>query len=383
MPKIAILAGEVSGDLIGGQLMKYLNSRIKNLEFIGVGGPTMKKNGLNSYFDYSELSVHGYIDALKKIFRLLSLRNNIINYFLHQKPDIFIGIDAPDFNFLIEKELKSNHIPTFHYVAPSVWAWRKGRLDTIKDNIDHLFSVFPHEPKIFRNAKVPVTFVGHPLANKIPLNPSMKMARDLLNLDAHKKIIALLPGSRSSEVRYHLDLMINTAILININFISLKQKAPDFIIPLNSKDNYIYVTQCLNSYSNKIDNIRLVYGHSHDVICSSNLIIAVSGTATLEAALFKKPMIIVYKTSTLSWLIFKSMLLIPYIGLPNILLKKFVVPEFLQTKASPENISKKAISILADKKLQNGLKSMFRVLHIKLKKNSSEIIYKKIIKYIK
>ena len=383
MPKIAILAGEVSGDLIGGQLMKHLNSRIKNLEFIGVGGPTMKKNGLNSYFDYSELSVHGYIDALKKIFRLLSLRNNIINYFLHQKPDIFIGIDAPDFNFLIEKELKSNHIPTFHYVAPSVWAWRKGRLDTIKDNIDHLFSVFPHEPKIFRNAKVPVTFVGHPLANKIPLNPSMKMARDLLNLDAHKKIIALLPGSRSSEVRYHLDLMINTAILININFISLKQKAPDFIIPLNSKDNYIYVTQCLNSYSNKIDNIRLVYGHSHDVICSSNLIIAVSGTATLEAALFKKPMIIVYKTSTLSWLIFKSMLLIPYIGLPNILLKKFVVPEFLQKKASPENISKKAISILADKKLQNGLKSMFRVLHIKLKRNSSEIIYKKIIKYIK
>ena len=383
MPKIAILAGEVSGDLIGGQLMKHLNSRIKNLEFIGVGGPTMKKNGLNSYFDYSELSVHGYIDALKKIFRLLSLRNNIINYFLHQKPDIFIGIDAPDFNFLIEKELKSNHIPTFHYVAPSVWAWRKGRLDTIKDNIDHLFSVFPHEPKIFRNAKVPVTFVGHPLANKIPLNPSMKMARDLLNLDAHKKIIALLPGSRSSEVRYHLDLMINTAILININFISLKQKAPDFIIPLNSKDNYIYVTQCLNSYSKKIDNIRLVYGHSHDVICSSNLTIAVSGTATLEAALFKKPMIIVYKTSTLSWLIFKSMLLIPYIGLPNILLKKFVVPEFLQKKASPENISKKAISILADKKLQNGLKSMFRVLHIKLKKNSSEIIYKKIIKYIK
>ena len=383
MPKIAILAGEVSGDLIGGQLMKYLNSRIKNLEFIGVGGPIMKKNGLNSYFDYSELSVHGYIDALKKIFRLLSLRNNIIKYFLHQKPDIFIGIDAPDFNFLIEKELKLNHIPTFHYVAPSVWAWRKGRLDTIKDNIDHLFSVFPHEPKIFRNAKVPVTFVGHPLANKIPLNPSMKTGRDLLNLDAHKKIIAFLPGSRSSEIRYHLDLMINTAILININFISLKQKAPDFIIPLNSKDNYIYVTQCLNSYSNKIDNIRLVYGHSHDVICSSNLIIAVSGTATLEAALFKKPMIIVYKTSTLSWLIFKSMLLIPYIGLPNILLKKFVVPEFLQKKASPENISKKAISILADKKLQNGLKSMFRVLHIKLKKNSSEIIYKKIIKYIK
>ena len=152
---------------------------------------------------------------------------------------------------------------------------------------------------------------------------------------------------------------------------------------MNSKDNHNYVIKCLNSYSDKIDNIRLVYGHSHDVICSSNLIIAVSGTATLEAALFKKPMIIVYKTSILSWLIFKNMLLIPYIGLPNILLKKFVVPEFLQKKASPENISKKAISILADKKLQNELKSIFRVLHIKLKKNSSEIIYKKIIRYLK
>ena len=149
MPKIAILAGEASGDLIGSHLMSYLNSKIKNLEFIGVGGPEMSKNGLVSYFDYNELSVHGYFDALKNIFRLLSLRSGVVDYFIKEQPDIFIGIDAPDFNLGIEKKLKFNNIPTFHYVAPSVWAWRKGRLLDIKENLNHLFAVFPHEPKIF------------------------------------------------------------------------------------------------------------------------------------------------------------------------------------------------------------------------------------------
>ncbi len=383
MPKIAILAGEASGDLIGSHLMSYLNSKIKNIEFIGVGGPKMKQNGLNSHFDYSELSLHGYIDVFRKIFKLMSLRSKIIKYFLNEKPDIFIGIDVPDFNFVIEKKLKLNNIPTFHYVAPSVWAWRKGRVNDIKENINHLFSVFPHESKIFKKAKVPVTFVGHPLANKIPLNPNMKKGRELLGLKSFNKIIALLPGSRSSEIKHHLDLMIETAILINKEFIWEKLQPPEFIIPLNSRDNYNNVSNWLNFHKDKIKNIKLVYGHSHDVMCASNIVISVSGTATLEAALYKKPMIIVYKTSLISWLIFKNMLLIPYVGLPNILLKKFVVPEFLQNDANPENISKKAMSILNDKKLIDELNLIFKKLHLDLKKNSSEIIYKKIIKYLK
>ena len=165
MPKIAILAGEASGDLIGSNLMSYLNSKIKNIQFIGVGGPEMSKNGLISYFDYREISVHGYFDALRKIFRLLYLRIKVVDYLLKEQPDIFIGIDAPDFNLGIERKLKLNNIPTFHYVAPSVWAWRKGRVFSIKRSITHLFTVFPHEPKIFQKAKVPITFVGHPLAN--------------------------------------------------------------------------------------------------------------------------------------------------------------------------------------------------------------------------
>ena len=383
MPKIAILAGEASGDMIGSQLMLYLNSKIKNLEFIGVGGPEMKKQGLMSTIEYSELSVHGYLDAFKNIIRLLLLRNKLINYFLKEKPNIFIGIDLPDFNFAIENNLKRNNIPTFHYVAPSVWAWRKERIFYIRENINHLFAVFPHEPKIFKKANVPVTFVGHPLATKIPLIPNINYSRKKLNLKNDKKIIALLPGSRTSEIRHHLDLMINTAIEINKEIHWEKLKPIEFLIPLNSKDNYYFAKNILPNYTSKIKNISLLIGHSHDVICASDMVIVVSGTATLEAALFKKPMIVVYKTSLLSWLFHKNMLLIPYIGLPNILLKKFVVPEFLQSDATPERIAKKTIKILLDKKHQKSLNIIFKELHKSLKKNSSEIIYKKIIKYLK
>ena len=383
MVKIAILAGEASGDIIGSHLMSYLNSKIKNIEFIGVGGPEMSKNGLISYFDYREISVHGYFDALKKIFRLLSLRSKVVDYLLKEKPDIFIGIDAPDFNFGVERRLKIKNIPTFHYVAPSVWAWRQGRVLDMKENVNHLFAVFPHEPKIFKKAKVPITFVGHPLANKIPLNPIVNKGREKLHLDKGKTIITLLPGSRSSEIKYHLELMINTAILINKELTWRKLKRAEFLIPINSKDNYNNMSNKLKLYNNKIKSIKLIIGHSHDAICSADMVIAVSGTATLEAALYKKPMIIVYKTSLLSYLLLKKLLLIPYIGLPNILLNRFVVPEFLQNKATPEIIACKAVEILTDKKIQKKLNTEFKQLHINLKKNSSELIYKKIIKYLK
>ena len=382
MPKIAILAGEASGDLIGSQLISYLNSKTKNLQFIGVGGPLMRKEGLVSYIDYSELSVHGYLDAYKKFFRLLFLRSKVISYFLKEKPNIFIGIDLPDFNFRIEKILKNNNILTFHYVAPSVWAWRKNRIYTIKKNINHLFSVFPHELKIFKKAKVPVTFVGHPLANKIPLKPNTIESRKRLNL-SNNKIIALLPGSRISEIKNHIDVIINSANAINKEFNWEKLRRPEFVIPVNSKDNYHFIINSLNANKNRIENIKLIIGHSHDVICASDIVISVSGTATLEAALFKKPMIIIYKTSLFSWLLLKRMLLIPYIGLPNILLKKFIVPEFLQNDVTPEKISKETIKILTNKKLQNNLNTVFKDLHLSLKRNSSEIIYKKIINYIK
>ena len=376
MPKIAIVAGEPSGDLIAGRLMLELNKRYKNIHYIGVGGPNMAKYGLNSAFDYSLLSVRGYFEVIKNILTLLKLRKNLIDYFLNQKPDIFIGVDAPDFNFAIERCLKANKIKTFHYIAPSVWAWRKKRINNMKQDMHHLFSIFPHEKTIFKKIKLPFTYVGHPLASNIPINPSIKKAREKLDIRSHQTVLSLLPGSRKGEVKWHLDLLLNAALIINKNI-----QDCDFLIPVNNKLNYDYVLKKLKNYD--IQNIRVIIGHSHDVICSSNIVLLASGTASLEAALFKKPMVIIYKMSWISWLFLKRMHLIPYIGLPNILLDKFLVPELLQNKATSENIAVKAIEILANKKYLAILKIEFKALHQSLKKDTSLLIINQIQRYLK
>ena len=196
MAKIAILAGEPSGDLIASQLMAYVRSKVKNIEFIGVGGPLMKQQGLRSFFDYSNLSLYGVFQVIPNIPKLIFLRYKLINYLRNEKPDIFIGVDAPDFNFYIEKKLKQSGIPTFHYVAPSVWAWRPNRVYKIKKSTDHIFSIFPHEKPLFEKVGIETTFVGHPLANKIPLKSNMNKYRKVLKLNRDELVIALLPGSR-------------------------------------------------------------------------------------------------------------------------------------------------------------------------------------------
>lgn len=376
MPKVAILAGEPSGDVIASQLMCDLNKRYKNIEYVGIGGPLMTKFGLKSYFDYSYLSVRGYFEVIKNLPKLLSLRKHLINYLIHQKPDIFIGIDAPDFNFAIEKKLKANKIPTFHYVAPSVWAWRKKRIYKMKDCMNHLFSIFPHESAIFKKIKLPTTFVGHPLASKFPLNPNRQKAREIIGINSEGPIISLLPGSRRGEVKWHLDVMLNAAILIN-----KKLKHCFFLIPVNNKLNYRYVIKKINQYS--LTNIKVVFGHSHEVLSSSDISILASGTAALEAALFKKPMIIIYKMSWLSWFFLKPMHLIPYIGLPNILLNKFAVPELVQNNARSNKIADKTLELLSDKKYLKELRYDFRKLHKNLKRDTSSLIMGQIQRYLK
>ena len=214
MAKIAIVAGEASGDLIASQLMLEINQKFKNVEYVGVGGPMMKNNGLNSFFDYKILSIHGYLDAIRSIFKLLISRNNLIKYLISEKPDIYIGIDAPDFNFYIEKTLKKNKVKVFHYVSPSVWAWRKKRIHLMKEYMNHLFLVFPHEVKIFKSIKMPSTYVGHPLASIIPLKPNTLLSRKKIGIKADCIVISILPGSRSSEVKWNLDIMLGSANII-------------------------------------------------------------------------------------------------------------------------------------------------------------------------
>ena len=376
MPKVAILAGEPSGDMIASQLMSELNKRYKNIEYIGIGGPLMSKYGLKSYFDYSHLSVRGYFEALKNLPKLLKFRRSLINYLLQQKPDIFIGIDVPDFNFAIEKRLKANQIPTFHYVAPSVWAWRKNRMYKMKDYMNHLFSIFPHEEVIFKKIKLPITYVGHPLASKIPLTSNKKKAKKVIGIDSEGTIISLLPGSRGGEVRWHFDIMLKAALLIN-----KKLQNCFFLVPVNNKLNYEYLLKKIKQYG--IVNIKVIFGHSHEVLSCSDISILASGTASLEAALFKKPMIIIYRMSWLSWFLLKRMHLISYIGLPNILLDKFAVPELIQNNAQPDNIASKVLELLSDKKYLNELKNDFTKLHKKLKRDTSSLIINQIQRYLK
>ena len=376
MPKVAILAGEPSGDLIASHLMADLNKQYKNIQYIGVGGPLMKSKGLSSFFDYAHLSVRGYFEVFRNIIKLRQLQKNLIDFLISEKPDVFIGIDAPDFNFAIERALKAKKVRVFHYISPSVWAWRKNRIFQMKKDMHHLFSIFPHELPIFKKIRLPVTYVGHPLASKIPLKPDAMLSRKLLNISKVSKIIALLPGSRMGEVRWHLDTMLKTAQLMH-------KSLPEclFLLPVNNQANYGYALSQLRNYHAL--NVRLIIGHSHDVINASDICLLASGTASLEAALYKKPMVVMYKTSWFSWLILKRMHLIPFVGLPNILLGKLLVPELLQYEASPKKLAQKLLAVCSDKKYLNNLSGEYKKLHLSLKKNTSQLIIDQLNRYLK
>ena len=376
MAKIAILAGEPSGDLIAGQLMAYINSKEKNVEFIGVGGPSMKQQGLKSFFDYSNLSLYGVFQVIPNIPKLVFLRYKLIKYLKNEKPDIFIGVDAPDFNFYIEKKLKQSGIPTFHYVAPSVWAWRPKRVYKIKKTTDHILSIFPHEKPLFEKVGIQTTFVGHPLANKIPLKSNMYKYRKLLKINPKELVIALLPGSRMGELRAHTDILLETAQ----NLLEVYPNAK-FLIPVNNDTNMSFIEARVKS--NPTKNLKLIKGKVDEILSSSNIAIAASGTASLQIALHKKPMIIIYKGSWISYFVWKMIRLIPHVSLPNILLNENIVPEMLQHRATPTLLSKKACEIIKDKRYLKKIESKFYKLHKDLKKNTSSLVFKVIKPYLK
>ena len=376
MAKIAILAGEPSGDLIAGQLMADINSKEKNVEFIGVGGPSMKQQGLKSFFDYSNLSLLGFFQVIPNIPKLVFLRYKLIKYLKNEKPDIFIGVDAPDFNFYIEKKLKQSDIPTFHYVAPSVWAWRPKRVYKIKKTTDHILSIFPHEKPLFEKVGIQTTFVGHPLANKIPLKSNMYKYRKLLKINPKELVIALLPGSRMGELRAHTDILLETAQ----NLLEVYPNAK-FLIPVNNDTNMSFIEARVKS--NPTKNLKLIKGKVDEILSSSNIAIAASGTASLQIALHKKPMIIIYRGSWISYFVWKMVRLIPHVSLPNILLNEDIVPEMLQHRATPTLLSKKACEIIKDKRYLKKIESKFYKLHKDLKKNTSSLVFKVIKPYLK
>ena len=390
MPKIAIVAGEASGDLLGSRLISALKAQRNDLTFIGIAGPKMISEGVTSLFPIEKLSVRGYVEVLKHLYGLLKLRKSLLKQLLAEKPDIFIGVDAPDFNFWLERKLKNHDIPTIHYVSPSIWAWRGGRIGKIKRAVSHVLALFPFEPPLYEKAGVAVTYVGHPLADELPLKPSKTVAREILKIEKNKLVIAMLPGSRQSEVKQHADLMIKTAQII-----SKENKNSQFLVPLITRETrQLFETALYNNTSHNQANLNnddspnealdldILFGHAHDAMEAADIVIVASGTATLEAALLKKPMVITYRMPAISWQILKRMRYQPYVGLPNILAGKFLVPELLQHDATPQKLADAVAHLLSDDAYLKEIKQEFTAIHHNLRQNSAKRAAEVVLSYI-
>jgi lipid-A-disaccharide synthase len=366
MLRIGIVAGEASGDMLGGLLMQALKNKRSDIEFVGIAGPKMMREGAQSLFPIERLSVRGYLEVIKHAFGLMRIRQQLIKHFLNHRVDIFIGIDAPDFNFYIEKRLKKQGIKTIHYVSPSIWAWRKNRLNKIKRAVSHILTLFPFESALYQEAGVPVSYVGHPLADALPMQPDTAAARATLRLKPSDLVVAMLPGSRQSEVQQHAALFIQTAKKLHADYPNAL-----FLVPFVTRESK-QIFELALFHEHEPLPIQILFGHAHDAMQASDVVIVASGTATLEATLLKKPMVITYRMPILSWWILKRMLLQPYVGLPNVLAGKFIVPELLQHDATPEKLAQAAIKLISDTLAIEEMKAEFNKIHISLKQNNAE-----------
>jgi lipid-A-disaccharide synthase len=377
MVRIGIVAGEASGDLLGSHLILALKQKRSDIEFIGIAGPKMISAGAKSLYPIERLSVRGYLEVIKHLWGLLKLRRELLNQFLSNPPDLFIGIDAPDFNFWLEKKLKRKGVKTIHYVSPSIWAWRKNRIKKIKKAVTQVLALFPFEPALYKEKGVPVAYVGHPLADMLPMEPDVAGAREILKLETSSLVIAMLPGSRQSEVEQHADLFVKTAKLIYA-----QQPNAVFLVPLITRETRRIFELAIFNELEPLP-IQLLFGHAHDAMEAANVVIVASGTATLEAALLKKPMVITYRMSNLSWQLLKRMRLQPYVGLPNVLAGKFVVPELLQDDATPEKLAQATLDLVNDKEKLAEIKKEFTDIHQQLKQNTAEKAAAAILSHLK
>lgn len=365
--RIAIVAGEASGDLLAGHLIQALRARLPNAVFYGIGGPKMIAQGFESWHPLEKLAVRGYIEVLKHYREISSIRKDLTRRLLAEPPDVFIGVDAPDFNLALEKTLKIRGIQSIHYVSPSIWAWRGKRIHKIGASVSRILALFPFEPAIYEAQGIPVTYVGHPLADILPLEDGREKARELLSISPQRPVFALLPGSRQSELQYMAKTFIGTAQEIN-------RQLPEalFLVPLATRETRLIFETALYECGAREVPLRMLFGHSHDAMMAADAVLVASGTATLEAALLKRPMAIAYKMASLTYRLMRRMGYLPYVGLPNILAGKFVVPEFIQDDATPENLAQALINFYADKKTCAAIRAVFYDMHLQLKQNTAE-----------
>ncbi|UTF60510.1 lipid-A-disaccharide synthase [Gilvimarinus sp. DA14] len=362
--RIGIVAGEASGDILGAGLIHELKHKYDHIEFSGIGGPLMLAEGFHSFFPQERLAVMGLIEPLKRLPELLRIRNFLKQHFTEQQPDVFIGIDSPDFNLSLEKHLKQQGVTTAHYVSPSVWAWRSGRIKKIKKAVDLMLTLLPFENGIYQAHNVPVQFVGHPLADDIELEVDGEKPRQDLSVTGPSPVVALMPGSRQSEVERLGPVFFSAA-----REIVAARPGTKFLVPAANGHRYRQLHQLLSAYSDL--PIRLVNGRSHDVMAAADIVVLASGTTALEAMLLKKPMVVCYKMAALSFHIIKAMATVDFVSLPNLLAGRELVPELLQKDATSAAVTERVLSYLDDPEGVAQLQQEFLQLHQQLRQNAS------------
>jgi lipid-A-disaccharide synthase len=360
--RFGMVAGEASGDLLAGLLLRGLHARWPALKCQGIGGPRMAEQGFEAWWPHEKLAVRGYVEVLRHYREIAGIRRRLAERLLADKPDAFIGVDAPDFNLGLEEKLKAAGVKTIHFVSPSIWAWRGGRVEKIRRSTDHVLCLFPFEPAIYAKHGVAASYVGHPLADAIPLEVPREAARARLNLPADAPVVALLPGSRRSEIDYIAPTILAAAKL-------LQRQRPElrFVLPVvpGLRDRLAPLIAAAGL------DLQLLDGGSHDALAACDVTLIASGTATLEAALFKRPMVITYRMNAVSWLMMRRMRYQPWVGLPNILCEDFVVPELIQEDATPEALAQAVLGWLDDPARGTALASRFTELHHLLKRDTA------------
>ena len=369
--RVGMVAGETSGDLLASAVLAGLQSRLggpAGLQAAGIGGPAMGARGFDAWWPSERLAVRGYAEVLREYMALRAIRARLHDRMRAWRPDVFVGVDAPDFNLDLERRLREGGTRVAHFIGPSIWAWRGGRIEAIRRSVDRMLLVFPFEQKLYDDAGVPATYVGHPLADAIPLQADLAGARRALDLPDGRQVVAVLPGSRGGEITY-----IGPAFVATIAWLAARRPDLVFVVPAATETLYARLRAMLaaGGLPEGVD-CRLVMGRSHDAIAASDAVLVASGTATLEVALYRKPMVIAYRMAWLSYQIMRNMGYLPWIGLPNILCNETVVPEFIQQAATPEAMGAALLAQLDDPAHAARLAERFAGLHALLRRDCAQ-----------
>ncbi|MBS0343813.1 MAG: lipid-A-disaccharide synthase [Proteobacteria bacterium] len=357
--QFALVAGEASGDLLAGLMLDGLKARWPGMQAAGIGGPRMLERGFQSWWPQEKLAVRGYIEVLRHYPEIAGIRRQLKARLLRERPDIFIGVDAPDFNLDLEAGLRAQGVKTVHFVCPSIWAWRPERIEKIRAAADRVLCIFPFEPALLADKGVAGSYVGHPLAQVIPMEPDRAAARAALGLPADAPVVALLPGSRQSELRYIASRFLDAAAL-------MRREDPSIRFVLPTLPALRAEAQQMLQASGMAEHVMLLNGQSHAVLAACDATLIASGTATLEAALFKRPMVIAYNMNSLTWRLMIRKQLQPWVGLPNILCRDFVVPELIQHEATPQALAQATLTWLRSPDKVRALQQRFTALHAEL-----------------